>query len=81
MEVTVYSTATCPYCQMEKAYLRERGINFRDVLVDQDRAGLEELVKISGQLGVPFTAVKKDDIPKYVLGFDQAVLDELLEIG
>ena len=36
MKITVYSTTTCPYCKMVKAYLEEKNLNYEEHLVDQD---------------------------------------------
>jgi glutaredoxin 3 len=81
MEVTVYSTRSCPYCELEKDYLRERGIPFREVQVDQDQDGLEEMIRLSGQLGVPFTVVKRGDQEDALLGFDPEALGELIGVA
>lgn len=78
MEITVYSTGTCPYCEEEKRYLSERGLAYREVRVDEDHAGLEEMVRLSGQLGVPFTVIKKGERTEALLGFDKEALDELI---
>jgi glutaredoxin 3 len=81
MEVTVYSTRSCPYCELEKDYLRDRGIPFREVQVDQDQDGLEEMIRLSGQLGVPFTVVKRGDQEDALLGFDPEALGELIGVA
>lgn len=78
-KVKIYSTATCVFCRAEKAFLKEKGIDFEEVHADQDRAAAEELFEVSGQLGVPFTIITKDDgsVVK-ILGFDQPKLSEAL---
>lgn len=81
MQVKIYSTVTCPYCKMEKDYLDSKGIKYENVFVDQDPQAAEEMVKISGQMGVPFTVITKDDGTKITfLGFDKAKLDTILNI-
>ncbi len=52
-EVIVYSTPTCPYCVYAKQFFREHGVAFKDVDVSIDRAAAMEMVKKSGQMGVP----------------------------
>lgn len=78
--VKVYSTATCPYCFMEKEYLKSKGIDFEDIIVDsQDK--IDELMKSCGNLGVPCTHIIKDDgTEEKILGFDRARLDAALGI-
>lgn len=36
--ITLYGTSTCEYCTKARAFLKENGIAFNDVLIDQDRA-------------------------------------------
>lgn len=82
MTITVYSTATCPYCQMLKGFLKERNISFSEKLVDQDDQAREEMMKLSdGFLGVPFSVITKDDGTKEtVIGFDKGRLTQILGI-
>ena len=79
--IVLYKTVTCPYCKMETEYLKSQGIEFEEVYVDQDTGAAEEMVKISGQMGVPFTVITKDDGSKEtILGFDRAKIDSALEL-
>lgn len=82
MRVTLYSTTTCPYCKMEREYLQSKGIAFEDILVDQDAKAAEEMVKISGQMGVPFTVIRDDQgqVKETILGFDKEQLNQVLGI-
>lgn len=83
MKVVVYSTITCPYCLMLKEYLKEKNVPFTEKLVDQDDASREEMQKLSeGFLGVPFTAITKEDGSTLgVIGFDKARLNSILQIA
>lgn len=80
MEIIVYTTTTCPYCNMLKSYLKERSVAFEEKVVDQDDVAKEEMSNISdGFLGVPFTTITKDDGTKVnIIGFDRGKLDETL---
>ncbi len=78
-KVTIYTTATCSYCKMEKEYLDSKGIKYENIFVDQDPKAAEDMVKISGQMGVPFTVITKDDgTLETILGFDRARIDAAL---
>lgn len=82
MQITIYSTTTCPYCKMLKEYLKEKGISFTEKIVDQDDAARDEMVKISGGfMGVPFTVIDKDGKKETVLGFDKGKLNDILGIS
>lgn len=65
-EITVYTTNTCPFCHMVKNFLREKGLFFKEVNVQQDPAAGQRLVETTGQMGVPQTNVNG----QWVLGFD-----------
>jgi glutaredoxin 3 len=72
--VKVYSTPTCPYCLRAKAYLEQKGVAFENYDVSSDETKLQEMVNVSGQMGVPVILV--DD--KVIVGFDRARLEGLL---
>lgn len=81
MQIKIYTTTTCPYCKAEKEYLDSEGIKYDNVFVDQDPKVAEEMVKISGQMGVPFTVIIKDDGSQVtILGFDKDKLNQALGI-
>lgn len=72
--VTVYSTLTCPYCRMAKEYLNSRKIQFRDINVGADKDAAMEMVKKSGQMGVPVIEING----KVIVGFDRDAIDAAL---
>ena len=73
--VTVYSTKTCPWCDRAKDYLRANNVPFEDKDVAADQAAAMEMIRRSGQQGVPVIAT--DD--EVILGFDQVRLARLAE--
>ena len=73
-QVVIYSTPTCPYCKRAKDYLTRKGISYIEHNVAIDRAAAKEMVKKTGQLGVPVILV--DD--EILIGFNQTQLDKLL---
>jgi len=81
MQVTLYSTTTCPYCKMLKNYLDEKRVSYTEKLVDQDDAAREEMMsKSSGYLGVPFTVIANNGQEQVVMGFDKHKLNETLGV-
>lgn len=74
--VTVYSTPTCPHCNTLKDYLRKINIRFVDIDVSKDRQKAQELVRRTGQQGVPQTDING----RFVVGFDKNRINQLLEI-
>jgi len=78
MNVTVYSTPTCPYCDMAKKFLTDNNVEFTSHNVAEDQAKAEEMVRKSGQMGVPVIVVEKDGQEEIIVGFDQGKLQTLL---
>jgi len=81
MHVKIFTTTTCPYCKLEKAYLDSKGIKYENVFVDEDEQQARKMIEESGQMGVPFTEITKDDgtLVK-ILGFDKSKINEALGI-
>ncbi len=72
--VTVYSTPSCPWCNKLKQYLKENGIPFRDIDVSKNTSAAQEMVKKTGQQGVPQAEINGH----WVVGFDKPKIDKLL---
>lgn len=71
--VKVYTTENCPYCRMVQAFLRKHGVEYDIVDVGKDREAAREMIRISGQRGVPVT-ISGDAV---IVGFDAKRLREL----
>ena len=74
--VIVFSTPTCSYCNMAKQYFRRNKIRFKDVDVSRDEAAARDLVRRSGQMGVPVIDING----KLIVGFDKPQINRLLDI-
>jgi glutaredoxin-like YruB-family protein len=74
-EVTIYTTPTCPWCHKAKAWFRDKKIRYKEVDVTTDKSGLEEMVRISGQTGVPVIIVGGE----VIVGFNQNRLNEIFK--
>jgi glutaredoxin-like YruB-family protein len=75
--VVVYSTPTCPWCYRAKEFLSQRGVPFAEKDVSVDATAAAEMVRRSGQQGVPVITV--DD--QVVVGFDRPRLEKLLAVA
>ena len=75
-KVRIFSTPTCPYCVALKEFLKENNIEFEDLNAAEDAAAREEMVKKSGQMGVPVSEIDG----QIVVGFDKEKISELLGI-
>lgn len=74
--VVVYSTPTCSYCSQLKKYFDQHNIKYRNIDVSKDQRAAEEMVKRSGQQGVPQTNING----QIVIGFDRLKINRLLNI-
>ena len=75
MNVVVYTTPTCGYCHQAKEFLSRKGIPFVEKNVAADQRAAQDMVRISGQQGVPVITVDGN----VVVGFDQPRLMQLLK--
>lgn len=74
--VIVYTTPTCSWCTTLKTYLNENNIRYTEVNIASDPAKAEEMVRRSGQQGVPQTEIDGN----MIVGFDKNRINELLEL-
>lgn len=75
MAVTIYTTPTCGYCNMAKDYFRNNNVQFTEYNVAQDRAKAEEMVRKSGQMGVPVIDVNNE----IIVGFNKPAVEQALK--
>lgn len=72
--VTVYSTATCPYCIRAKQFLKDNNISYQDYDVSSDQGKADEMISKSGQMGVPVLDIDGE----IIVGFDKERIKEVL---
>jgi glutaredoxin len=67
---------------MQKDYFNSKNIEFGEILVDENPDEAQKMIELSGQLGVPFTVITKDDgTVEKILGFDKERLNSILGIN
>lgn len=72
--ITIYSTPSCVYCKMAKAYLTGKKIPYTEKDVQFDSEARSEMVNKSSQLGVPVIDIDGT----IIVGFDKPQIDKLL---
>ncbi|MDQ3076626.1 MAG: NrdH-redoxin [bacterium] len=72
--VSIYTTATCKYCNLAKDFFKENNVAYNEYNVGADREKLQEMMDKSGQRGVPVITVDQE----VIVGFDEDRLRELL---
>ncbi len=75
--VKVFSTPSCPWCTRAKQYLDFNDIPYQNIDVSRDQQAAVEMVRKSGQQGVPQLWIDGH----VVVGFNKPVIDKLLGLG
>ena len=75
--VTIYSTPSCVYCKMAKAFFKEKGIEYKEVDVAADQAAQQEMFAKSEQWGVPVIDIGGD----IYVGFNREALAQALGVN
>ena len=74
MAVVLYSTPTCSFCHKAKKWFREERISFSEYDVSKDPRRADEMLRKSGQMGVPVIDVHG----KIIVGFNQPEIEKAL---
>lgn len=74
MSITLYSTPSCTYCRKAKDYFRENNVPFSEYDVSRDQRRADEMVRKSGQMGVPVIDING----RIIVGFNQPEIDKAL---
>ncbi len=73
-KVTVYSTTTCPFCIRAKQFLKDNKVQFEEIDVSENQEKAQEMIKKSGQMGVPVIEIDRE----IIVGFDKEKIKEVL---
>lgn len=65
--LTVYTTDSCAFCPMVKAFLSRKNLQFKEVNVSNDNDTRAKLHEATGLMTVPVTT---DNNGKYVVGYN-----------
>ncbi|MBU3964664.1 glutathione S-transferase N-terminal domain-containing protein [Patescibacteria group bacterium] len=74
--VKIYSTPSCPYCEILKQFLYEKGVKFEVIDVSDNEEAQNYIFEKTGKMAVPVTEI--DD--EIVIGFDKQKIMELLRL-
>lgn len=75
--VKVYSTPTCPWCIRTKQFLKDNNIIFEEMDVSSNQSAAEEMIRKSGQMGVPVLDIDGE----IIVGFDKDRIKALLGLS
>lgn len=75
-QVVIYTTPTCHFCHAAKEFFTENNVAYEEYDVAADQAKRQEMVEMTGQMGVPVIRIGND----VVIGFDEGKVKELLKM-
>jgi glutaredoxin 3 len=76
-KVVLFSTPTCSWCTRTKRYFIQHQIRFTEVDVTRDKRAAQDIVRRTGQQGVPVILIGSQAI----VGFNKSRIDRLLGIS
>ncbi len=75
-KVILYKTSHCPWCHKAEEWFKAHKVQFVARNVEEDDKAAEEMVRKSGQRGVPVIDIDG----KIVIGYDEPELKRALKI-
>lgn len=72
--VTIYSTPVCHFCHAAKDFFKANDVAYTEHDVAADAEKRQEMIEMTGQMGVPVIRIE-DDV---IIGYDEGKLKELL---
>ena len=76
-KVTIYTTPTCVFCKMTKAFFKEHDVVYEEKDASTDAAARDEMIAKSNQMGVLVIDINGE----FTVGFDKERLSQLLHIS
>jgi glutaredoxin-like YruB-family protein len=74
--VVLFTTPTCSWCRVVKQHLKKHNIRFKEIDVSKDERAARDMVRRTGQQGVPVTLIQN----RPVVGFNKQQINRLLGI-
>ena len=66
MSLLIYTTPACPWCKKTKEFLKSKRLKYTEKNVASNQKTQQEMLKKSGQMGVPVLDING----KIIIGYD-----------
>jgi glutaredoxin-like YruB-family protein len=76
IKIKIYTTQSCPCCGMAKDFFKKNNLEYQEIDVSDDAEAATEMIKKSGQTGVPVIDIDG----KIIVGFDVPAIKKALKI-
>ena len=73
-KAVMFSTSTCSWCRRAKRYFKEHRIPFKEVNIERDPQAARDIVRKTGQAGVPVIKIGSS----WIVGFDKERVEKEL---
>jgi glutaredoxin 3 len=77
LKVIIFTTPTCSFCNAAKRYFIEKRIRFTEVDVSRNEGAARDMVRRTGQMGVPVILINN----RPIVGFDKQKINRLLGVS
>ena len=74
--VIVFTSPSCSWCRTVKQHLKKYNIKFKEVDVSRDPGAARDMVRRTGQQGVPVTLINN----RPIVGFKKNEINRMLNI-
>lgn len=74
MAITLYTTPSCSFCHKARDFFRKNQVRFTEYNIARDQRRADEMVRKSGQMGVPVIDING----KIIVGFNQPEVERAL---
>jgi glutaredoxin 3 len=71
IKAVLFSTPTCPWFPRTRRYLVDKRVKVSEINVARDQKAATEMVRRSGQMGVPVTKIGES----WIVGFNRWAID------
>ncbi|MCP5054776.1 MAG: NrdH-redoxin [bacterium] len=75
--VIVFTTPTCSWYRVVKQHLKKHNIRFKEIDITKDQRAAKDMVRRTGQQGVPVTLIQN----RPIIGFNKKEINRLLNIN
>lgn len=75
-KVTLWRTISCPWCHKAEELFKQHKIKFTNIYVDKDHKAAQEMIKKSGQMGVPVIDIDG----QIIVGYDVDSIKKALNL-
>ena len=80
MQIRLFSTPDCPFCNKTRELLRKYELEFEDHNVLEDENARTEMIQLSQQTAVPVIEITLSNSVEIITGFDEEKIRKVLNL-